>query len=149
MTEEKNTQISQEILALVKNFFADYQERTKDWKFDKSETQIFLKSDSHNDFSTVLLIEDEELCELKLKISMYDLLKNSDVFTFPGLENHTLCFTVNDMEVDLIVNAHLCVELENDELPEDKCFLDNELFSSEEFDIIYVLRYYFNLVNTD
>ena len=149
MTEDKNTQISKDILALVQNFFVDYQERTKDWKFHESETEIFLTSNSQNEFSTILLVEDSELRELKLKISMLDLLKDSDVFTFPGLENHTLCFTVSDTEVDLIVNAHLCVELENNELPEDKVFLDNELFSSEEFDIIYVLRYYFNLVNTD
>lgn len=140
MTEEKNTQISKEILTLVQIFFVDYQERTIDWEFDKSETQIFLKSDI-----TILFRDDNSSDELNLKVSMSDVLKNANNQSLLDVENYMLSFTFNDS----LGYPRLLVELENKQVPKDKILLDDALFSSEEFDIISVFRYYFNLINTD
>lgn len=138
MTEEKNTQISRDILALTKIFFDDYQAKTKKWEFEISETQIFLKSDI-----IILFRDNDSSDELNLRVSMSDVLKNAN--SLLDVENYMLSFTFNDS----LGYPRLLVELENKQVPGDKILLDDALFSSEEFDIISVFRYYFNLINTD
>lgn len=138
MTEEKNTQISRDILALTKIFFDDYQAKTKKWEFEISETKIFLKSDI-----TILFRDNDSSDELNLRVSMSDVLKNAN--SLLDVKNYMLSFTFNDS----LGYPRLLVELENKQVPGDKILLDDALFSSEEFDIISVFRYYFNLINTD
>lgn len=149
MTEEKNSERSKEILTLVKNFFADYENR--EFKsFYKNDTTVFEVERTHSSYKDVFsLTVNGNLDEFLLKIKISDLLKNTDIFAIPGLENHTLEILYSDKDDIEVVGIALVVELVNDELPSDVISLDESLFYSQELNMRKVIDYYFNLVNSD
>ena len=149
MTEDKNTQISKDILAIVQNFFVDYQERNFSSSYNQGATilEVERKDSIHRDVFSLTVNSD--LNEFLIKIKISDLLKNSDLFVIPGLQNHTLHILYSDKDDIEVVDIELVVELVNDELPSDVISLDESLFYSHELNMRDIINHYFNLVNSD
>lgn len=154
MTEIQQNEINEIILTLVVAFFANYESRNIDrpqgYDVVNGETIIPLLNE-HSDIPlTFSLSESGEFDDIVLKIKMNVLLGYSDIFKLSGYENHTLCFTLSDMDDEItIVDATLHVEIDDDELPDATTILDEKLFCSSNVDMRQIIAYYFNLVNSD
>ncbi len=153
MTEIQQNEINEIILTLVVAFFANYESRNIDrpqgYDVVNGETIIPLLNE-HSDIPlTFSLSESGEFDDIVLKIKMSVLLEHSDIFKLSGYENHTLCFTLSDIDEITIVDATLRVEIDNDDILDATTVLDQNLFCSSDVDMRYIMAYYFNLVNSD
>lgn len=149
MTEIQQNEINEIILTLVVAFFANYQSRTLGYEYKNKESLIALYNENSNNPSVFSLSESGEFDDIVLKIKMSVLLEYSDIFKLSGYENHTLCFTLSDMDDITVVDATLSAVIDDDELPDATTILDEKLFCSSDVDMRYIMAYYFNLVNSD
>ncbi len=149
MTEIQQNEINEIILTLVEAFFTDYENRTLDYEYKNKESLISLYNQNSNNPSVFSLTESGKFDDIVLKIKMSVLLEYSDIFKLSGYENHTLCFTLSDIDEITIVNATLRAEIDDDELSDATIILDEKLFCSSNIDMRYIIVDYFNLVNSD
>ncbi len=149
MTEIQQNEINEIILTLVAAFFTDYENRTLDYEYKNKESLISLYNQNSNNPSVFSLTESGKFDDIVLKIKMSVLLEYSDIFKLSGYENHTLCFTLSDIDEITIVNATLRAEIDDDELSDATIILDEKLFCSSNIDMRYIIVDYFNLVNSD